>query len=208
MDKFLVAGVGPGSREYLLPITEKKAEEADVLIGGLRALELFSNLEKEKLEITANLKEIRDYIRDNYQEKKILVLVSGDPGLYSLLKYLKRYFSSEKIEVIPGVSALQLGFARANLVWQDAKIISLHGSKDLDKLFRAVKEEKKVGLFTDGDFPPDEIAEYLVEQGIEGKKGFVAENLSYSSERIVDKKLGELTDKSFGSLNVMVIYDE
>jgi len=208
VDKFYVAGIGPGSRDYLLPITERKAEKADVLIGGPRALALFSKLKKEKYKITANLAKIKNYIRNNYREKKILVLVSGDPGLYSLLNYLLRHFAAEKIEVIPGVSALQLGFARAKLAWQDARFISLHGSRDLEQLFEAVTEGEKVGLFTDKEFPPDKIAQHLVEQGLEDKRGFVAEDLSYSSERTVDKNLAQLADCSFGELNVMVIYDE
>jgi cobalt-precorrin-7 (C5)-methyltransferase len=208
MNKIQIAGIGPGTEEYLLPITKQIVEESDVLIGGQRALELFSELEREKIEITSNLKAIKDYIKDNYQKEQIVVLVSGDPGLYSMLNYLKKYFAADKLEVTPGVSAMQLGFAKAKLVWQDAKIISLHGIDNKEKLLYLVQSESKVALFTDGQLPPQAIASYLVESGVVNKLGVVAENLSYPTERIVRGDLEELSTKQFGSLTVMVIYDE
>ncbi len=207
MNKIYVAGIGPGTEDYLLPVTKRIVKQADILIGGQRALELFSGLDKEKFQITADLEQIKKYISQYYQEQKIVVLVSGDPGLYSMLSYLKRYFAEDKLEVIPGVSALQLGFAKGKMIWQDAKITSLHGSNDRQKLVELVAAEEKVGFFTDRQFPPQEIAKYLLEQGIMGKKGLVAEDLSYPSERVVRGSLQQLSQEEFADLNVMVIYD-
>lgn len=207
MNKIYVAGIGPGTEDYLLPVTKRIVKQADILIGGQRALELFSGLDKEKFQITADLEQIKKYISQHYQEQKIVVLVSGDPGLYSMLSYLKRYFAEDKLEVIPGVSALQLGFAKGKMIWQDAKITSLHGSNDRQKLVELVAAEEKVGFFTDRQFPPQEIAKYLLEQGIMGKKGLVAEDLSYPSERVVRGSLQQLSQEEFADLNVMVIYD-
>jgi len=208
MNKIQIAGIGPGTEEYLLPITKQIVEESDTLIGGQRALELFSELEKEKIEITSNLKAIKDYIKDNYQKEQIVVLVSGDPGLYSMLNYLKKYFAADKLEVTPGVSAMQLGFAKAKMVWQDAKITSLHGNDNKEQLLKLVQSESKVAFFTDRQFPPQAIASYLLESGVVNKRGVVAENLSYPTERIVRGDLEELSTKQFGNLTVMVIYDE
>ncbi|GAB6100472.1 hypothetical protein JCM16358_23510 [Halanaerocella petrolearia] len=208
MNKIYVAGIGPGTEDYLLPITKKIVSKSDVLIGGQRALDLFAESDKEKIKITANLEEIKDYIIENYKQQQIVVLVSGDPGLYSMLSYLKRYFVEDKLEVIPGVSALQLGFAKGKMVWQDAKITSLHGSDNRQKLVKLVKEETKVGFFTDQQFPPQEIAKFLLEQGVTTKQGLVAENLAYSSERMIRGSLIKLSQEKFGGLSVMVIYDE
>ena len=106
VNKIHILGIGPGSRDYLLPITERVVSEANVIIGGSRALELFKKYKQEKILITVDLAKIKDYIKENYQTKKIAVLVSGDPGLYSILNYLKRFFSKDKLEVIPGISAM------------------------------------------------------------------------------------------------------
>ena len=208
MNKIHIAGIGPGSKDYLLPVVNKLVKQADVLIGGKRALELFADLDKEKIQITADLNKIKEFIENNYKVKKIVVLVSGDPGLYSMLSYLKKHFSRENLEVIPGISAFQLGFAKAGLVWQDAKFISLHGNDNRNNLLSEIKNNSKIGLITDNKFPPHQIIEFLIEKGIENRKVVVAENLSYSSERIIEGKLQELNNKEFSGLSVMVIFDD
>ncbi|MBM7623609.1 precorrin-6y C5,15-methyltransferase (decarboxylating) subunit CbiE [Sporohalobacter salinus] len=206
-NQIYILGIGPGSKEYLLPITERLAAKADVLIGGKRALKLFSQLDKEEIVIKADLGRILSYIQDNYQTKQIAVLVSGDPGLYSMLNYLSKYFSKDKLKVVPGVSSLQLGFAKAKLVWQDAEITSLHG-RDRSELLTLIEQEKKVGFFTDHKFPPDEIAQYLLDNGIQDRQAFVGECLTYEDERIIDGSLEEITTYDNFGMSVMVIYDE
>ena len=51
-----------------------------------------------------------DFIARELKEHEVVVMVSGDPGYYSLLDALQRNFEQEKIEVIPGISAMQLAF--------------------------------------------------------------------------------------------------
>ncbi|MCK8825528.1 precorrin-6y C5,15-methyltransferase (decarboxylating) subunit CbiE [Fuchsiella alkaliacetigena] len=206
-DQIYILGIGPGSEEYLLPITRRLATEADVLIGGRRALDLFSDLNKEELVIKADLEKILNFIKENYQQRQIAVLVSGDPGLYSMLNYLGRHFERQHLEVIPGVSSLQLGFARAKLVWQDAYITSLHG-RSKDELVDILAKEEKVGFFTDHKFPPNQIAEFLLAKGVTDKRAFVGERLSYADERSIDATLTEISEYEDFGMSVMVIYDE
>ena len=87
--KIYIIGIGPGNREYILPAANKLIESSDVLIGGRRNIHIFDYLAKETLEISNNLEEVCSYIADNLNTKKIGVLVTGDPGLYSMLKFLK-----------------------------------------------------------------------------------------------------------------------
>ncbi len=54
------------------------------------------------------------------------VLVSGDPGLFSLARRVIDRFGISRCQVIPAVSSVQTAFARLGLDWQDAKIISAH----------------------------------------------------------------------------------
>ncbi|MFW6269185.1 MAG: precorrin-6y C5,15-methyltransferase (decarboxylating) subunit CbiE [Bacillota bacterium] len=208
MNKIYILGIGPGNQDYLLTKTKDIIRKSDVLIGGKRALAMFSDFEKEKIKITADLKKVKDYIIANYKEKRISVLVSGDPGFYSMLSYLKKNVNKDLLEVIPGISSLQLASARLKMSWDDMKISSLHGKSDKNKFLKEVRENKKLGIFTDNNFPPDQIASYLLKKGIENKNIVVFENLSYSNEKIIKGNLQEIKDKNFGKLNVMVIYDE
>lgn len=175
MNKIYVLGIGPGHRDYLLKITKDIIASSDVLIAGKRALEMFAELDKEKILITAELEKVRDYILANYQKKRISVLVSGDPGLYSMMNYLKKEIAQELLEIIPGISSLQLASARIKLNWDDLKISSLHGKDDREKFLREVRTNDKVGLFTDDKFSPNQICSFLLKQGIANKEVIVFE---------------------------------
>ncbi len=208
MSKISVIGIGPGSRDFLLNITKRKVDEADVLVGSSRGLELFDDLEKEKFEITGELEKVKGYIGRNYREKKVVVLVSGDPGLYSLLSYLRRKFPPKELEVIPGISSMQLAFARIKSTWHDAEITSLHGKNDEKKVLELVKNNEKVGVFTDREYSPDCIARLLIEEGVGKRKGAVFTELSYDSESKFTGSLEQISNRKFDTPNLMVIVDE
>ncbi|ADO77659.1 precorrin-6y C5,15-methyltransferase (decarboxylating) subunit CbiE [Halanaerobium praevalens] len=205
MNKVYVLGIGPGNGDYLLKKSEKIIYQMDVLIGGQRALDLFPDLEVEKIKIKTPLKDIKNYILNNYQKQKIAVLVSGDPGLYSLLNYLRRELDARILEVIPGISALQLAAAKIKINWNDLQITSLHGKDNKAKLLQLLQKNNKVGFFTDNKFPPNKIAEYLLENGVNDQEIFVFENLSYQSEKITAGTAVEIKEKKFSKLTVMII---
>jgi len=204
----VIGGIGPGSRDYLLPVVKRRAEESQLLLGSRRALELFSHHDKKTVEITADLAQIEEVIEENYRDVRVMVLVSGDPGLYSLADYLRRNFPEEELEIIPGVSSMQLGFARARLSWQDAHFISLHGREEFPRLKRLVEAGEKVGVFTDEENTPSIIAGRLLEAEAGDRRATVAENLSYEEENLITARLSQLTGREFAGLNVMLIHGE
>ena len=195
MRKVYVIGVGPGAKEYLLPIALKRIRESDCLIGAPRILKGFKNLKKEKIAYNSNFEELIHYVRINRTKKRIAILVSGDPGLYSFLDKISAGLKKNEYEVIPGISAMQLAFARIGESWEDAKIISLHG-RSTGNLALEVRKNPKVFLFTDPDFPPEKIAAYLIEKNISNKRAIVLKNLGYPDERIIDTDLRKLSKAS------------
>ncbi|MFP4199097.1 MAG: precorrin-6y C5,15-methyltransferase (decarboxylating) subunit CbiE [Halanaerobium sp.] len=208
MNKVYVLGIGPGSKDYLLKKTEKIIEKMDVLIGGSRALETFADQKAKKIKITLPLLKIKNYILDNYEREKIAVLVSGDPGLYSLLNYLKREIDADILEVIPGISSLQLAASRIQISWNQMQITSMHGKDNKEELLLLLNRKSKVGLFTDNKFSPQKIAEYLLKNKIENKIICVFENLSYPDEKISIGTASEIKKLSFSKLTVMIILDK
>ena len=204
MNKIYIIGIGPGTEDYLLPIAKREIERADCLIGAKRLLSIFRELNKEKIYLEGHFNDVIPYIKVNRDKKKIAVLVSGDPGLYSFLGQLSKVLSKEEYVVIPGISAVQIAFAKIGESWQDAEIISLHG-REFGNLAKEVKNYAKIFLFTDSSFPPEKIAAYLLDKGIENRRAIVFENLTYPNERIVDTNLKNLSKmKGFG-LCVMII---
>jgi cobalt-precorrin-7 (C5)-methyltransferase len=207
MNKVSIIGIGPGTEEYLLPIARREIEASDCLIGGKRALHLFHDLRKEEVPLEGHFEMILPYLLKERMSKKIAVLVSGDPGLFSFLAAISRHLKREEYVVIPGISMVQMAFAKIGEAWEDAAIISLHGRKP-ENLAVRVKESSKVFLFTDQNFPPQGIAAYLLKSGVENRRAIVMGNLTYPNEKIVDADLDLVTRMEGFGLCVMIIMKE
>ncbi|SDJ80984.1 precorrin-6y C5,15-methyltransferase (decarboxylating) subunit CbiE [Natronincola ferrireducens] len=206
MNKIIVAGIGPGHRDYVLPAVYRAVENSDILIGGKRNLEIFQDFTGETHPITRDLEEVISYIKDKRRDKKITFVVSGDTGFYSMLTYLKRHFSKEDLEVIPGITSLQYLFSKMKEPWQEVPLMSLHGRQQdfLEKL----QTFKKVAMLTDNIYTPDRIAEILIKAGLKSTRMTVGENLSYRDERIIEGRPQEIIGAAPYKMAVVVIQYE
>jgi len=204
MNKVYIIGIGSGTEDYLLPIARKEIESSDCLIGGRRALHLFQSLHKEERLLEGNFDQVIPFLLREREKKKIAVLVSGDPGLYSFLGTISQVMRRGDYVVIPGISTVQIAFARIGERWEDATLLSLHGRK-MDDLAARVERSMKIFLFTDPGFPPGKIAAHLLEKGVRNRRAIVMENLTYPDERIVDTDLKSLSGMEGFSLCVMII---
>lgn len=202
-----VVGVGPGSKDYVLPLAKREIENAKILIGGKRILTDYANENQEIFPITKDIEKVINFIKQNVA-KDIVLTVSGDPGYYSLLDAIRENFPQNLIEVIPGISSLQVAFARLNLPWHNAKFLSFHGRipKDEDLTFN---KEKILGLLTDGIYNSKKIAEVLENFSWNKKANFIVfERLSYDDEKITKMTLEEAKNFTPISHGVIIVYDE
>ncbi|MCX8152941.1 MAG: precorrin-6y C5,15-methyltransferase (decarboxylating) subunit CbiE [Candidatus Bathyarchaeota archaeon] len=215
MAKVTIVGVGPGSPDYVTPIARRTVQKAHLVIGAQRVLTLFlEDVKGEVLALTAkNVNELFQRAIASAKEGKMVVLLStGDPGFSGLLgTFLSFPQASEvEIEVIPGISALQVCAARLGMCWDDAVLFSFHkGADNANKaeLAEALKKGKNVMLLPDPKaFSPSEIARFLIANGIKGDtSAFVCENLTLNNERITASTLEEIAMTHFSSLCVLAI---
>lgn len=213
--KITLVGAGPGSPDYITPIARRIVQKAQLVIGAERALNMLqSDIKGEKLALTAkNVNELLQHAIISAKKGKIVVLLStGDPGFSGLLgTFLSlTQAKSVEIEVIPGVSALQVCAARLCMCWDDAYLSSFHKGADNEKkaeLLEAAKKGKDIILLPDPkSFPPAEIAKFLIDNGVDGKTPvFVCENLTLNNERIISSTLEEISTMSFSSLCILAL---
>ncbi|WP_304944625.1 precorrin-6y C5,15-methyltransferase (decarboxylating) subunit CbiE [Vallitalea guaymasensis] len=206
MNKVYVVGIGPGNRDYILPIAYRIIEECDVLVGGKRNLEIFASYEKEVFAYDSNLQGMCDYISANRNEKKIAVIVSGDTGFYSLLDYLQSKLGKECIDVIPGISSYQYLFSRIGKSYKDYGLYSLHGREI--RWMDILKDRKGLFLLTDKKNSPRCIAEQLIDAGLSNVTMIVGENLSYDDEKITIDVPENIMKQDYSMLCVVVIENE
>lgn len=206
-NKLYVAGVGPGANEFVLPIVRNLVDQSEVIIGGQRNLELFAVEGKETVVIKNNLDEICSYIAAHLQQKKIIVLASGDPGIYGIASYLQKKLPGIEMEIIPGVSSLQYLCAKLKISWEDIYITSLHGRK-INNLASIISKNQKTAVFTGDGFQAQDVCRLLLKEGLDEVTVAVGENLSYAKERIISGKPYELAKMEFDALSLMIILNE
>lgn len=148
-NRILIVGCGPGGAEYLLPAARKAALGADCLVGSARLFELFPDTTAKRIPVGADLNALLDTIGDRRQRMTVAVLVSGDPGFYSLSRRVLDRFGIDACTVIPGVSSVQVACSRLGLDWQQATILSAH-ARTPDVSFEALKSSPVILALTGG----------------------------------------------------------
>ena len=190
--KIIVAGIGPGNEDFITPAALKKIRAAKFLVGGRRALKDFSSAEQITCAITGDLDASLNFIREKISIGEVVVMVSGDPGYYSLLDLLRKNFPPSQIEVIPSISAMQLAFAKISLPWHDATLASFHGRQPAREILQFTAG-KILGLLTDAEFNSASISKLLVDECGWDKNSVVTicARLSYPDEEIFTVTLDE-----------------
>lgn len=184
-NKIIVAGIGPGNEDYITPAALKRIRAAKFLVGGRRALDEFAAVNQITCAITRDLDAPIKFIRDNLPLDDVVVMVSGDPGYYSLLDLLRKNFSPQSIEVIPSISAMQLAFAKLALPWHDATLLSFHGRQPARAALEFT-DGKILGLLTDAEFNSATISKLLIDYGWDKNSSVtICARLSYPDEKII-----------------------
>jgi precorrin-6y C5,15-methyltransferase (decarboxylating) CbiE subunit len=198
-----IIGCGPGSAEYLTQAATQAAREADFMIGSIRLLALFPETVCEKVAEGADTAKVIVEIEARLGKGKIAVLVSGDPGLHSLARPVIRRFGAAQCRVVPGISSVQLAFARIGLEWSDAKIISAHaGDPVMD--FDALHAESKIAVLG-GRKESAVWVRRLAENMEDDRAIFVCENLSLANEKVAEVKPWELDGGEHASMTIFLI---
>ncbi|MEN6293815.1 MAG: precorrin-6y C5,15-methyltransferase (decarboxylating) subunit CbiE [Methanobacterium sp.] len=207
MSKLYIVGIGPGSKDYLTLASKKAVESSDVVIGSRRALDLFKIPDHGKIELNAqNMKEDMKLAVSEVKNGKIVALLStGDPGFSGILKPILKLKKDINIEVIPGVSSVQLCAAKLKIPWDEADLVTMHGKGISEDILDIINNGKPTIMLP--NFKPAELAAYLIENGIDpDRKAAICEKLSYRDEKIIETSLKDISEMEFGYMCVMVVY--
>lgn len=205
--KVYIIGLGVEGRESLSRKALELVESAGLLVSGERHHQEFPEFKGKRFSLKANLKEMLVTINSSLlslHSSPIVVLASGDPGLFGIADYLIRNLGRDAVEIIPNVSAMQWAFAKAKVSWNDARIVSSHG-RGMDKVLEAAREAEKIGIFTSDGEEPSEIAKLLIDNGLTEFTACICEDLGMETEKISEMPVSDVIGKSFAALNVMVL---
>lgn len=225
MSKLFIVGIGPGSKDYLTNVAIKTVEGCEVAIGSKRALDLFDCLdEKSELRID-NIKSIQLNVKDVDAKlelgvnlastgKRVCILSTGDPGFSGVLgptlkiargKGINESKIAEMIEVIPGISSLQLAAAKTQIQWDKANTLTFHGKEDFSEILEIIENGNDTIALPSRSVK--DMAQFLINNGVsENRKVAICERLSYEDEKVVFSTLKDVATSDFTYMCVMVIY--
>ena len=201
----IIVGCGPGSPDYLTPAARIAVEQAEVLVGAGRLLELFPGHSAEKIIVGSDIDKVIGEI-DSRRGRRIVVLVTGDPGLCSLARPILKRFGRSACEVIPGVSSVQVAFARIGMDWLDARIIDAHGENPHIGP-ASLKKEGKIAIFAGRKEALDWITEVINAIG-KGRRIYLCENLTLEDEKVRQIEPGVLEEVEPSSRTIVLMIRE
>jgi precorrin-6y C5,15-methyltransferase (decarboxylating) CbiE subunit len=204
--KLTIVGCGPGSPDYLTEAGRRAIAGAAVLAGSARLLDLYATASQERIRVGSDVEGVLEVIASKRERGKVVVLVSGDPGLCSLARPVLRRFGRDACEVLPGVSSVQLAFARLGLDWQDARIVSAHkGIPDITP--EDLAGYGTVAILAGHRTSQGWIADMAASLGNE-RSLVVCEDLSLETERIRRVPVGEFRRLDLSTRTIVLLMRE
>lgn len=170
-----VVGTGTGAAP------EESLAGAELVVGGRRHLDAAAVPADAERVVLGPLAPALDVIeRHRDKGSRIVVLASGDPGFFGIVRVLAERFGAGALDVRPGVSSVAAAFARVGLPWDDAVVVSAHG-RDLRTAVNVCRARPKVAVLTGPGAGPAELGDALAG---ETRVLVVASALGTGNERV------------------------
>ncbi|MBQ2666301.1 cobalt-precorrin-7 (C(5))-methyltransferase [Methanobrevibacter sp.] len=208
--KIYIVGIGPGASEYLTKKAIDTVKMSNYTVGSTRAIELFDDVQNK---LAFNVKELLDTLEKGVRlavdGNVVSILSTGDPGFSGVLNTVLRIseeknFPKENIEVIPGISSLQLAAARCHIQWDNANVMTFHGRENIEDILPVINNGKTTIALPSRKVK--DMAQFLIDNGVKkDRKVTVCERLSYPDERIVNSTLYDIAESEFTYMCIMVI---
>ncbi len=218
MNNIYVIGVG------YRPLTERAREilfKADHILASKRLFEVFKRFEdfsllKEKVMVINRIDETMEFIRNNLDERTVVLLASGDPLFFGIGRKVIGEFGENRVEILPDLSSIQIAFSKIKEPWDDVFLMSLHGGPDPEKRRRLPYEiddipsllqaHNKIAVLTDRENSPSEIARRIPSTPeFTSLKIFVCERLGYPDEKITSGTPDKIAEMIFSDPNVVIL---
>jgi cobalt-precorrin-7 (C5)-methyltransferase len=219
--------VGPGSPKYLTDIAKEAIRKCHYVIGykyTLRTIETIVDRSKQSIfEVTLWNQEAiyQDVFKKMKNNEYCIVPFTGDVSFSEseVVDRLLEIFGDDNVEIIPGISSIQVAAAKSKVPLDKAYIATFHVTGNIEKkkkeLVEAISEGQSAILlprpwFNDRSkrFMESDMARFLKSNGINTStlNTTVFEYLTNEEKEAVFKgKASELEGKEFSDLSVLVI---
>ncbi|MFD5856523.1 precorrin-6y C5,15-methyltransferase (decarboxylating) subunit CbiE [Streptomyces chartreusis] len=200
----MITVVGTGTGE---PLPEDVLAGAELVVGGRRHLDAAGPGDDVERVVLGALAPALDTIAEYVEkDRRVVVLASGDPGFFGIVRALAERFGPERLQVRPGVSSVAAAFARIGLPWDDAVVVSAHG-RELRTAVNVCRARPKVAVLTGPGSGPAELGAELARKA-DARVLVVASALGTGDERVERMTPAEAAARDWGaSVSVVLSLD-
>lgn len=198
-----IVGLGPGSKDYILPKAIDTLKKSNVIIGFKRLINDLDFINTNKI-VISSLRETLEYIQQNGQDNIISLVASGDPTFFGISEYIKKNYPGN-IVVIPGISSFQYLTTKLNKSWNYAFTGSVHARNE--DFIENVKVNKLSIWLTGNKNNSAFLCKLLNENNIECTV-IIGEHLSYENERILQGKPIEFINEEVSDMAILIVEKE
>jgi precorrin-6Y C5,15-methyltransferase (decarboxylating) len=142
------------------------------------------------------------------RRRRVVVLASGDPGFFGIVRVLAERFGAEALDVRPSSPSVAVAFARLGLAWDDAVVVSAHG-RDPRAAVNVCRAHPKTAVLTGPGAGPAELGAALAGTGIR-RTLVVATAVGTATETVerVTPEEAAVRDWSDAGVSVVLCLDE
>ncbi|MFC5214929.1 precorrin-6y C5,15-methyltransferase (decarboxylating) subunit CbiE [Streptomyces coerulescens] len=200
----MITVVGTGTGE---PLPGDVLVGAELVVGGRRHLDAARPADDVERVVLGALAPALDTIAEYVEkDRRVVVLASGDPGFFGIVRALAERFGAERLDVRPGVSSVAAAFARIGLPWDDAVVVSAHG-RELRTAVNVCRARPKVAVLTGPGSGPAELGAALARKA-DTRVLVVASALGSEDERVERMTPAEAAARDWGpSVSVVLCLD-
>ena len=180
-------------------------KHADILVGGKRHLDYFTDCRAVKKEIKRDIKGIIEYVKKQIKTKSIVVLASGDPLFFGIGSLLIESIGPESVLICPNITSVAAAFSRIKESWHDVHVVSMHGRNNREELLKSLEKKDKLAVFTDAKNDPVHIANLLKEKNIIDFNMCVLERLGMPGERVKWYNPAQAAAAKFSEPNIVIL---
>lgn len=199
-----LVGMGCGANS-LTNVGARALETADLVVGATRLLADLPATCTRRV-VASRPEDVATAIAASASTvKHAVVLLSGDTGFHSAAPLTAEQLAAEgfDVEIVPGISSVQLLAARLGRPWQDWRLLSAHGQAC--DIVAELCHGAPVFLLTSGAGSVSEACSELVAAGLGEAVVTVGERLGYPDERLTSGTARDMARSGYGALNVLLV---